>query len=79
VQKEDIFVTKTGHFGHFNSSNFQLFKIGKSWIASGIRPRKDMNSFRPNVLKKGKKKSNYSKKYTHSPTFYKKQSLLALF
>lgn len=43
---------KTGHFGHLNSTNFRPFKIGKGWIASGFRSRKDDSHFRPNVLLK---------------------------
>jgi len=40
-------------FGHLYSTNFRPFLIGKSWIASGFRPRNDMQPFQPKVLKKG--------------------------
>ena len=54
-KKADFFVTKTGHFGLLYSINFRPFKIGKSWIASGVRLCNDVNPFRPNVLLKGSK------------------------
>ena len=47
----DIFITQTGHFGLLYLTNFRPCKIGKSWIASGIRPRNDIKPFRPNALK----------------------------
>ena len=49
----DIFVTKIGLFGLLYLTNFRPCKIGKSWIASGIRPRNDIKPFRPNVSLKG--------------------------
>ena len=49
----DIFVTKIGLFGLLYLTNFRPCKIGKSSIASGIRPRNDIKPFRPNVSLKG--------------------------
>ena len=57
VQKEckrsDIFVTKIGQTGHLYSNKFRPLKIGKREVASGFRPRNDINPFRANVLKEG--------------------------
>ena len=65
----DIFSPKTGLFGHLYSTNFRPFKIGKSWIASGVRPRNDIKPFRPNVLLKGTGRCIYLYKILFATSF----------
>ena len=57
-----------GHFWHQNrtfrtfvSNYFRPFKIGKGWIASSFRPRKDRKWFRPNVLLKGSRRTSLTR------------------